>query len=215
MVVAGTRRKIGRLLAIGDIHGCLAQLAALLDLVAPTADDRLVFLGDYVDRGPESAGVLDCLLRLRWQLPQTVFLRGNHEQMFSDFLTGRDPMPFLLNGGDQTLLSYQCDERWPIPPEHRQFLDSLVNLHTEDEFIFVHAGLRPKVPLAEQSVDDLLWIRQEFLAAGDDCEKTVVFGHTPFLEPLQERRRLGLDTGCVYGRQLTCCEVRSRQFWSV
>lgn len=212
---ARSRPKTGRLLAIGDIHGCLAQLTALLDLVAPTADDRLVFLGDYIDRGPDSAGVIDCLLRLRQQFSQTVFLRGNHEQMFSDFLAGRDSLRFLLNGGEQTLRSYLNGDRWPIPPEHRRFLDGLANFHSEDDFIFVHAGLRPKVAIAEQSVDDLLWIRQEFLAAEEDWEKTVVFGHTPFLQPLQERRRLGLDTGCVYGRQLTCCEVRSRQFWSV
>jgi serine/threonine protein phosphatase 1 len=107
----------GRLLAIGDIHGCLDQLRELLARVVPTPHDQLVFLGDYVDRGPDSAGVVEVLLTLRDQLPRTVFLRGNHEQMLLDVLAGGDPAIFLLNGGEQTIASYRNrgDGRRPLP----------------------------------------------------------------------------------------------------
>lgn len=204
----------GRLLAVGDIHGCLAQLKALLAKVAPVDGDRLVFLGDYLDRGPDSAGVIDYLLALRERHPQTIFLRGNHEQMFLDFLNNDSPGPFLENGGLQTLRSYLAAQRWPIPAAHRHFVDHLVDLHQQDGFVFVHAGLRPGIPVADQTRQDLLWIRHPFLTSDYDWGKTVVFGHTVFAEPLQSARRIGLDTGCVYGRLLTCCDVRSRQFWS-
>ena len=203
----------GRLLAIGDIHGCLRQLEALLDRVAPAVEDQVVFLGDYVDRGPASAGVIDCLIEFGRSFPATVFLRGNHEQMFTDYLAGHDPSAFLLNGGLKTLNSYHDSRQWPIPHAHRTFLDNLVNYYQTDEYIFVHAGLRPGVPLAEQESSDLLWIRQDFINSDYDWGKTVVYGHTPLQEPYLTATRMGLDTGCVYGRQLTCCDVRSRQFW--
>lgn len=203
----------GRLLAIGDIHGCLRQLVELLDRVAPAEEDQVVFLGDYVDRGPASAGVIDCLIEFGRAFPATVFLRGNHEEMFIDYLAGRDPAAFLLNGGLKTLNSYHDRRQWPIPQAHRTFLDSLADYHQTDDYIFVHAGLRPGVPLAEQEPRDLLWIRQEFINSDFDWGRTVVYGHTPLQEPYLTETRMGLDTGCVYGRQLTCCDVRSKRFW--
>jgi serine/threonine protein phosphatase 1 len=202
-----------RLLAVGDIHGCRQALRELLDRVAPTEHDQLVFLGDYIDRGPDSAGVVGDLLALREHLPGTVFLRGNHEQLLLEVLAGADPLNFLLNGGGETIASYRKAGGWPPPLVHQAFFASLLPLFSSAEFIFVHAGLRPGIPLAEQSPDDLLWIREDFLAAEVDWGKIVVFGHTPFEKPLLTADRIGLDTGCVYGGRLTCCDVNTRQTW--
>ncbi len=203
----------GRLLAVGDIHGCLEQLSALIIQVAPVLADQVVFLGDYVDRGPDSAGVIDYLIKFGETFPATVFLRGNHEQMFCDYLDGHDPSAFLMNGGLTTLNSYQSNGQWPIPPSHQIFLETLLDYYETQDYIFVHAGLRPGVPLAQQDSSDLLWIRRDFIASDYDWGKTVVYGHTPLEEPFLAETRMGLDTGCVYGRRLTCCDVRSKQIW--
>lgn len=203
----------GRLLAVGDIHGCLRQLTELLAQVAPTDLDQVVFLGDYVDRGPDSAGVIDYLINFAGSFPATVFLRGNHEQMFADYLAGRDPSAFLINGGLKTLASYHKLGQWPVPATHRAFLDALRSSYETPDFIFVHAGMRPGIPLAEQDDLDLAWIRREFISSDYDWGKPVVYGHTPVEEPVLSDKRLGLDTGCVYGRRLTCCEVRTRRIW--
>jgi serine/threonine protein phosphatase 1 len=205
----------GRLLAIGDIHGCLVQLKELLARVAPREEDQMVFLGDYIDRGPDSADVIDCLIEFSKSFPATVFLRGNHEEMFVDYLAGLDPTTFLLNGGLKTLSSYHDSGKWPIPQTHHSFLANLVNYYQTDEYIFVHAGLRPGLPLSDQKSHDLLWIRQEFINSDFDWGKTVVYGHTPLIKPFLTDKRIGLDTGCVYGRQLTCCNLRTRQIWQV
>ena len=204
-----------RWLAVGDIHGCLAQLAELMERVKPTSADRVVFLGDYVDRGPDSAGVIDYLIEFAAVFPETVFLRGNHEQMFLDYLDGQDSAMFLVNGGRQTLDSYRDRRMWPIPTSHRRFLESLEHSFESEHHIFVHAGLRPGIPLAEQDDFDMLWIRHEFLESDFDWGKAIVYGHTPRQEPLLGDRRIGVDTGCVYGRQLTCCDVITQRIWQV
>ncbi len=208
----GTKTQ-GRLLAVGDIHGCLEQLSALMIQVAPALADQVIFLGDYVDRGPDSAGVIDYLIKFGETFPATVFLRGNHEQMFRDYLDGHDPSVFLINGGRMTLNSYKNNGQWPIPPSHRIFLETLLDYYETQDYIFVHAGLRPGIPLAVQESSDLLWIRRDFIASDYDWGKTVVYGHTPLEEPFFTETRVGLDTGCVYGRRLTCCDVRSKQVW--
>jgi serine/threonine protein phosphatase 1 len=203
----------GRLLAIGDIHGCRNQLVDLLTKVNPRPADQLVFLGDYIDRGPDARGVIDELLSFRQHHPHSIFLKGNHEAMFLDFVAGRNPLCFLLNGGDATLDGYRQNDAIQIPQEHLDFLRSLKLYHETDNFIFVHAGLRPGLPLELQQQRDLLWIRAEFLASDYDWGKTVVFGHTPQDSPLMTATRIGLDTGAVYGRTLTCCDVQSRTCW--
>ncbi|NIQ94550.1 MAG: serine/threonine protein phosphatase [Desulfuromonadales bacterium] len=218
--------RTGRLLAVGDIHGCYAQLVELMERVAPSADDRLVFLGDYIDRGPQSRRVIDYLIALQERLPRTVCLRGNHEQMLLDALTGDiDAVGlFLFNGGTATVSSYGGDlDR--LPEEHLEFLRNLPLYHEEDDFIFVHAGLRPGLSLAEQDEHDLLWVRQEFLHSDHDWGKTVVHGHTP--RPGVEFRdnRIGIDTGAVFAARggtvpegygvLTCCDVRTHELWQV
>jgi len=208
-----TKPSEGRWLAIGDIHGCLTQLTELMERVRPSSADRIVFLGDYVDRGPASAGVIDYLVGFAAAFPETVFLRGNHEQMFIDYLDGLDPTIFLINGGQQTLDSYRDCRMWPVPSAHRRFLDSLRYYFESEQHIFVHAGLRPGIPLAEQKDFDMLWIRHEFLESDFDWGKPVVYGHTPLKEPLLGERRIGVDTGCVYGRRLTCCDVMSLRIW--
>lgn len=202
-----------RLLAFGDIHGCRQPLAALLEQVVPTVDDQLVFLGDYIDRGPDSAGVIDDLLELRGSFPRTVFLRGNHEQMLIEVLAGGNPGTFLFNGGGKTIASYRARGVWPPPADHLAFFEQLPALYATGQWVFAHAGLRPALPLAEQSPDDLLWIRAEFLDSSYDWGKTVVFGHTPREEPLLTETRIGLDTGCVYGGRLTCCDVLTGKVW--
>jgi serine/threonine protein phosphatase 1 len=133
--------------------------------------------------------------------------------MFADYLDDQDPTLFLMNGGTRTLSSYQDNKLWPIPSSHRSFLEKLSNYYATSDYIFVHAGLRPEVPLGEQDASDLLWIRRDFIDSDYDWGKTVVYGHTPLKEPFMTETRLGLDTGCVYGRQLTCCDVLTRQIW--
>lgn len=208
-----TRATPTRLLAIGDIHGCLKQLKALLKKVEPTPSDQIIFLGDYVDRGPDSAGVIDYLIEFSRTFPASIFLRGNHEQMFVDYLEEHDSTMFLMNGGHKTLDSYRQREMWPVPQTHRSFLQALHHYYAIDDYIFVHAGLRPGIPVTAQDNFDLLWIRQEFIGSGYDWGQTVVYGHTPLEEPFLGERRIGLDTGCVYGRFLSCCDVLTREIW--
>ncbi len=207
-------REEGRLLAVGDVHGCLDHLERLLARVEPTAADQVVFLGDYIDRGPDGKGVLDCLLDFGRRFPNSVFLKGNHEAMFLDFLAGRDQLTFLSNGGGTTLESYREASGTRIPEAHLDFLAGLSLCYATDDFIFVHAGLRPGLPLEEQAESDLLWIRNEFIASDYDWGRTVVFGHTPVREPFFGKNKIGVDTGAVYGRVLSCCDVRRRVCWN-
>jgi serine/threonine protein phosphatase 1 len=211
MMTEMTHQQRNRLLAVGDIHGCRGLLEELMEKVQPTEDDQVVFLGDYIDRGPDSKGTIEYLIDFGKRFPRTVFLKGNHEDMFLDYLADRDPLNFLLNGGEKTLESYGGEEG--IPESHRRFLHGLETSFATDEFIFVHAGLRPGIPLEEQDEHDLIWIRGEFIHSEYDWGRTVVFGHTPQQEPLLTETRIGLDTGAVYGRYLTCCEVEQRRFW--
>ncbi|MBN1142195.1 MAG: serine/threonine protein phosphatase [Deltaproteobacteria bacterium] len=209
------RKDTSRLIAVGDIHGCLDSLRRLMAKIRPNASDRLVFLGDYVDRGPDSRGVIEFLIDFKNRFPRTVFLKGNHEAMFIDFLSGKNRDLFLLNNGAATLRQYDTGGELHIPASHWEFLSGLPLYHRCEDFIFVHAGLRPGVPLERQQEQDLLWIRGDFLYSDYDWGGVVVFGHTPLDRVLQDGNKLGLDTGAVYGRLLTACEVRQRTFWSV
>jgi serine/threonine protein phosphatase 1 len=206
--------KDGRLLAVGDIHGCLEDLERLMARVQPCPEDQVVFLGDYIDRGPNSKGVIDYLMALGRRFPHTIFLKGNHEEMFLNFVDGRNQLLFLYNGGETTLQSYQEETGIRIPKSHLDFFQGLRLYHETERFIFVHAGLRPGIPLKEQNKRDLLWIREEFILSGYDWGKTVVFGHTPQQEPLFEKNKIGVDTGAFLGRFLTCCDVERRSCWT-
>ena len=233
-----------RLLAIGDIHGYLDKLTRLLEIVLPTERDRVVFLGDYIDRGPDSCGVIKKLMEFGHEHPNAVFLRGNHEQLLLDAVDSSGPEDYLLflqNGGDVTLESYG-GELSNIPPEHIEFIRNtkLCSQHHAEtmdpdsgkrypqEFVFAHAGVRPKVALDEQTKGDLLWIRGQFLHSEYPMGETIiVHGHTPSENvPGESAYRISLDSGVyikgpikrqgrVMGGKLTCCNVITREVWQV
>ena len=205
---------------IGDIHGCLDLLKRLLDKIAWSPErDSLIFLGDYIDRGKDPKGVVDYILDLNILSSKIECLKGNHEAMFQDFLSGRDRDTFLVNGGWKTLESYGntiiLDQGCVIPPDHRAFYDSLkLYIELEDHYV-VHAGFRPGLKVEEQTEEDMLWIRKAFIYSDYDFGKKVVFGHTPFHDPLIMENKIGLDTGAVYGNRLTCLELPEGTFHSV
>ncbi len=196
---------------IGDIHGCLRPLQRLLAKIAPQPGDEVVFIGDYIDRGPDSREVVEYLLGLPYRC---VFLMGNHEKMLLDYLSGKDDGIFFPNGGLATLQSYGGDFTH-IPPAHLTFFHSLRPMYETPGYLFVHAGIRPMVPLDKQTLEDLVWIRQEFFQFIGRFPKPVVFGHTPLREVLLQPDRIGIDTGCVYGGKLTCLKLPSREIIQV
>jgi len=207
-----------KIFAIGDIHGCYDRLKALMEKIPiDCSRDTLVFIGDYIDRGPHSVEVVDYLIHLKKRVPEVIFLKGNHEDMLEKFITGADRFTYLLNGGQQTLDSYLTkpvqSEFFPIPPDHMEFFKSLRLFYETEEFIFVHAGLRPRVPLKSQNTEDLLWIRNKFVSTKYDFGKRVIFGHTPLKKPLVEPNKIGIDTGAVYGNVLTCVQLPDLVFF--
>ena len=211
--------------AIGDLHACPEELEVLLDHLAATAADTLVFLGDYVDRGTGARAVVDRLLRLRTEGPATIFLRGNHEDMLLAYLglEGRHGDAYVSNGGAATLKSYDVPRGTRgaaaavhFPAEHLTFFRALGFQHIAGDHLFVHAGIRPGRALDEQSEEDLLWIREEFFLHPHDLPYVVVFGHTPQREARIELPfRIGLDTGLVYGNKLSCLDASSRRLIQV
>ncbi len=205
---------MGKIFAVGDIHGCDLQLQELMKkLEIDYHEDTLVFVGDYIDRGDGSYNVVDYLAKLRKQHDNIVFLKGNHEEMLFNYLSGQDEITFLFNGGDKTLKQY-TDENGDlaIPQDHLDFFNCLQLYYETDDYIFVHAGLRDGVPLEQQKPDDLLWIRKSFINSDYDFGKTVIFGHTPFPEIMIQDNKIGIDTGAVYGYMLTCVELPDMVF---
>lgn len=209
-----------RLLAVGDIHGCLGKLEALVTKIRPCEDDRMIFLGDYINRGPDSRGVIDFLLELKNKVP-CVFLLGNHEQMLLEYISNNNSA-FLLNGGDKTLESYNYNSSGAgeMPVSHTSFFNELDPYYETKDHIFVHAGLKPGIPPKDQNLNDLIWIRDEFLYSDYDWGKTIVYGHTINRMPILLKNRIGLDTGCLYPLSdgygcLTCCDVIKRVIYSV
>jgi serine/threonine protein phosphatase 1 len=229
----------GQLLyAVGDIHGRLDLLETMLGQIAQNARARqsrqqtLVFLGDYVDRGPDSRGVVERLIRDPLLGFDTHFLKGNHEAILLDFL--EEPWRldhWLINGGEATMRSYGVDverlarlgapaEIWrntfaeALPDAHLRFLRRLKLTVSFGEYLFVHAGVRPGVPLGAQSEADLVWIRAPFLDSGEPFGKIVVHGHTPTREPVTRPNRIGIDTGAVFTGRLTALRLQdgSREF---
>ncbi len=209
-----------RIFAIGDIHGCMDKLGPLIDqLDIEFERDTVVFIGDYIDRGPRSFEVVEYLINLKKRHQDIIFLKGNHEDMLEKYLSGVDRFTYLANGGQQTLDSYLEQDRmpktFPIPDSHLDFFKSLVLFFETDQYIFVHAGLKNKIPLDLQKTHDLLWIRSEFIHSDYDFGKQVVFGHTPFPEPLVLPNKIGIDTGAVYGNKLTCVKLPELKFYQV
>lgn len=209
-----------RVYAIGDIHGCAVQLATLHALIAedlsrrPVAAPLLVHIGDYVDRGPDTAGVIARLLD-PMPIPgvETVNLLGNHEYTMLEALAGERAAAtdWLFAGGRPSLESYGVDPDSPrdtwaaaVPISHQAFLRGLPLLHQEGGYAFVHAGVRPGVALDRQARDDMLRMRQPFLYSEVDFGAVVVHGHTPVKHPVVRHNRIAIDTGAVFGGKLTC-----------
>lgn len=189
------------LIAIGDVHGCVRTLEVLLDRLQPAPDDHLVFIGDYIDRGPDSKGVIDLLLDLREE-HRCTFLRGNHEVFMLDYVDRGSFELWGVNGGLATLESYSENQRIQFPDAHVAFLRETQLYLDTPEFFFVHAGLRANLTIAENldRMDErvMLWGRDHLQASSVVWEKPVVFGHTPQERPINEPRQIGIDTGCVY-----------------
>ncbi|MDD5711452.1 MAG: metallophosphoesterase, partial [Smithellaceae bacterium] len=147
-----------------------------------------------------------------------VCLRGNHEQMLLNYYERHeDEQMYLLNGGRRTLESYGIwegrDSENGIPATHMDFFHGLPYHYETDDYIFVHAGLRPGIPLEKQDAEDLIWIRYEFIRSSYDFGKVVVFGHTPLYDPLVEDNKIGIDTGAVYGGKLTCLVLPEKRIY--
>ena len=207
--------------AIADIHGCDEELRALLRLLPLDRNSRVIFLGDYIDRGPNSRGVVETILELE-EYCKVVCLLGNHELMLREFLDGSDPRlsaRFIYNGGGATLASYSNDDGvFVIPEEHVEFFQQkLQYFHVEGDHCFVHAGL--PVDVDEINLDEhgeeMVWMRRRPGMVEPNFSKIVVHGHTPVPEVEINARRINLDTSCVYGRCLTAMEIGTREMWRV
>ena len=215
--------------AIGDIHGRLDLLTRMhawiaADAAASTADRRvLVYIGDYVDRGPHSSGVIDLLIDQPLPGFEIVHLLGNHEDAMLRFPDDVSIGPtWLTYGGVATLLSYdvelsstdwhdervlrrlQGEVRRRVPRRHVEFMRAMKLTHVEGDYLFVHAGIRPGIPLERQEREDLLWIRSDFLEAQEDHGRIVVHGHTISEKPDIRPNRIGIDTGAFFSDRLTC-----------
>lgn len=202
-------------LVIGDTHGCFDELKIMLKqtgLILP--EDRLVMLGDYIDRGPGSYDLLQYLRLLQdtYGKEKVVLLRGNHEQMAIDYIESGD-INWFFNAGKSTLGSF-IENRADIQDISRYF-KSLPLYFADDDFIYVHAGLRPGIKLKQQQAEDMLWIREEFYKSSFDFGKTVIFGHTPtqFINgqdyPIISGNKIAIDTACVHGHYLSAAEIKA------
>jgi serine/threonine protein phosphatase 1 len=222
-----------RVYAVGDVHGRLDLLDGLLEKILhdgeqATHDRVIVYLGDYVDRGADSKGVIDRLLAQPPRGFSARHLRGNHDQSLLDFL--EDPSHYLMwkdYGARETLLSYGVlpprgesdtvlekarDElKSALPEAHLQFLNGLELSVTIGDYFFVHAGVRPGLPLTKQSPQDLMWIREEFLTSSTDFGKVVVHGHSPSPLPVKRFNRIGVDTGAYATGRLSCVVLEGTQ----
>jgi serine/threonine protein phosphatase 1 len=226
-VPAGTR-----FYAIGDIHGRLDLFEAMIEAIAQDdhqagrADTTIVLLGDLVDRGPDSAGVV--ARARRWQQQAKVrVLAGNHEEMFLAALTQPEALRhFLKHGGCETLLSYGLTKKQLakldldalfamlprlVPEDEREYIASFETMIRAGDYVFVHAGIDPARPLNEQKRSDLLWIREPFLSHQGPLEKVVVHGHTIFKQVMDCGNRIGIDTGAFRSGVLTALVLEGDQ----
>ena len=206
-----------RTIAIGDVHGCSRALGRLLDAIDPRCDDTIVALGDYIDRGPDTRGVLERLVELESRC-RLVPLLGNHEEMLLVAKSGQANVRlWLACGGLATLTSYDSATSFDqIPSRHFAFLEGCRLYHVEGDHFFVHANYLPDLPLEEQDSDILLWRSLRDFTPGPHCSgKTAVVGHT--LQPDGQIRDLGhlkcIDTGCYNDGWLTALDVASGQVW--
>jgi len=217
-----------RIYTIGDIHGCagvLDRLHARIEADAEnfTGDKLIVYLGDYVDRGPDSRGVIERLIGAVPKGFSARYVKGNHDQALLDFLANSETYRAWRSfGAPETLLSYgvrpplfDATEKFEearlalqaaLPPAHLSFLRALESVIVFGDYAFVHAGIRPGTSLEDQTDDDLLWIRDDFLNCTTPHEKVVVHGHTPISAPIRLKNRIGVDTG-AYATGILSCAV--------
>ncbi len=217
-----------RVYAVGDVHGRLdlleetdALIARDLETSPPDGVVHRIYLGDYVDRGPDTRGVVERLCRARRGADAPICLMGNHDWWFRDFIEGGAVSPaWLSSGGDATLASYGVadlppfddEEAWTrlrgrlrrwIPAQHRRFFNRLEHMARRGDYVFAHAGIRPGLPLDQQETRDLLFIREPFLSDTSDLGVVVVHGHTVVEEPVVRGHRIGIDTGAYWTGRLT------------
>lgn len=209
---------------IGDIHGHFDKLTRLFDKIKKhiTIDDSIIFLGDYIDRGPRSYDVIEFLIDIKKKY-RIICLKGNHEELFLNYLNGKDASAFLYNGGRATVHSYEeAIGKMSLPEDHKIFFNSLQLYYETTDFIAVHAGLRPGRPFAKQSEKDMLWIREEFYLQHYSWHKLIVFGHTAsttitgipyeiYDDPV--KNIICIDTGAAYGGRLTCLRLPDKMIF--
>jgi serine/threonine protein phosphatase 1 len=213
---------------VGDIHGCFDELHYLIESLPLEGGDRLVFLGDYIDRGPNSKDVVSYLLELQNKGPayEIIFLKGNHEDMLLSYLglSGHHGEMFLHNGGHATLASYGLsathrgtdDALALIPSNHLDFFKKLTQYYVMEPFLCVHAGIHPLKSLKEQSESEMLWIRNQFINSSHKLPYTILFGHTPQPQVFYDLPyKIGLDTGLVYGNKLTCLDTEEKVLYQI
>jgi serine/threonine protein phosphatase 1 len=209
--------------AIGDIHGCNDPLVKLLSKLPIKENDTVVFLGDYIDRGPASKDVVDTLIHFRENHPKTVFLKGNHEEMMTN---KHENILWVQNGGRETIDAYGCWDKFCntrnflllkyLPLKHREFFENLELTYEEDDYFFVHAGVMPGLDLSENDEETLLWIRDSFLLSSYQWPKIIVHGHTPKEKPVFKTNRegkairIGIDTCCFDTNILTAVRLPDR-----
>jgi serine/threonine protein phosphatase 1 len=222
-----------RIYAIGDIHGRFDLLEPLISAITidlgNARPERTVeiFVGDYVDRGPQSREVIEWLTTTPPLTDERICLLGNHEEWLLRALDDVSAMPdWLFNGGGETLKSYgvkseglggermlvelQRAFREALPPAHHVFISALPRTVDFDPYLFVHAGIRPGVPIDAQDPEDLIWIRRPFLDSSADFGRIVVHGHTPTSRPDIRPNRINIDTGAVFQGRLTCLVLEGR-----
>ncbi len=225
-----------RVYAIGDVHGRNDLLKKLLDKIIKddgerdSAESEIIFLGDLVDRGPDSAGVIDTAMQAKETFGNVRFLMGNHEEVYLAAAAGDEKSVRFFNriGGRETILSYeitmkeymeldmpQLARRIPelFPRKHIDFIAGFEDQITIGDYAFVHAGVRPGVPLSEQRQKDLRWIREEFLSAQEAYEKIIVYGHTINDDVVETGTRIGIDTGAYYSEKLTALALQEAERW--
>ncbi len=214
-----------RTIAIGDIHGCLDKLRDLIHhRIKPTSKDKLIFLGDYIDRGSDSAGVVEFLIDLKSEFPKTILLKGNHEVLMINANSDYEDQAgysniWMLNGGRATINSYwkifnsYNDKMKLLIAKHFELFNSLPLFYETDTHYFCHAGIFPGTSLSEQVEEDLLWIRDMFLASKDDHGKIIVHGHTITDSVQIKSNRIGLDTGAFTGQPLSAIDVDSLEIF--
>lgn len=225
-----------RAYAIGDVHGRLDLLKRLIgeierdDAARPPARTYLVLLGDLIDRGPDSFGVIDYFLETPPSFARPIFLKGNHEEFLLSVLDGEDEMvgSWLSYGGYECAESYGVSRGWTmnvtpgevaarlraaVPARHRDFLEDMADSFQFGDYLFVHAGIRPGIPLEEQSGKDLRWIREGFLENRSDHGVIVVHGHTIVERPEQHPNRIALDTGAYRSGVLSALGLEGQERW--